>query len=233
MRETVAAVACDLQVGWHTVRRAVVDYSAPLGDDPDRLASVATLGVDEHVWVHASANRCTGYAPGIVDITPTGQPPPQRRAWSHRHGVRRLDRRTESRLAPADPRRRARPVPGYATALATALPDATRMLDAFHLVARANKMVDEVRQRIQQKMLGHRGRNGDPLYEIRRLLRHSIKTLPNRTRRNIDIALQVGDRPTPSPSPGSCAPSPPPRGRPAADAHRADVATRLSSVVSR
>ena len=71
--ETVAAVARDLQVGWHTVMRAVVDYGTPLIDDPNRLAGVEALGVDEHVWVHASTTRRTGYATDIVDVTP-GRP---------------------------------------------------------------------------------------------------------------------------------------------------------------
>ena len=147
---------------------------------------MATLGVDEHVWVHASATRRTGYATGIVDITPH-RPARRLTVVPGRTGKVYADReaawRQQIRVAALDP------FPGYATALATALPDATRMRDAFHLVALANKMVNEVRLRIQQETLGHRGRNGDPLYAIRRLLRHSIKTLPDRTRRNIDIAL--------------------------------------------
>src|SRR5512142_1466953 len=71
--ETVAAAARDLLVGWQTVMRAVIAYGQPLVDDPDRLAGVAGLGVDEHVWTHASPSRRTGYATGIVDLTP-GQP---------------------------------------------------------------------------------------------------------------------------------------------------------------
>ena len=77
--------------------------------------------------------------------------------------------------------------------MATALPGATRVLDAFHVVALANKMVDEVRQRIQQETLGHRGHKGDPLYEIRRLLRRGIQTLSDKAQRHVDVALQVGD----------------------------------------
>src|SRR5512142_3313102 len=71
--ETVAAAARDLLVGWQTVMRAVIAYGQPLVDDPDRLAGVAGLSVDEHVWTHASPSRRTGYATGIVDLTP-GQP---------------------------------------------------------------------------------------------------------------------------------------------------------------
>lgn len=42
------------------------------------------------------------------------------------------------------------PFRGYHTALATALPDAVRVLDAFHCVKLANQVVDEVRRRVQQ-----------------------------------------------------------------------------------
>ncbi len=45
------------------------------------------------------------------------------------------------------------------------------MLDAFHIVKLAGAAVDDVRRRIQQETLGHRGRKGDPLYGIRHLLR--------------------------------------------------------------
>lgn len=44
------------------------------------------------------------------------------------------------------------------------------MLDAFHVVKLASSMVDEVRRRVQQDTLGHRGRTGDPLFRVRRTL---------------------------------------------------------------
>lgn len=44
---SVAAVARDLGVGWHTVMGAVVDVGTPLVDDPARTASVRALGVHE------------------------------------------------------------------------------------------------------------------------------------------------------------------------------------------
>src|SRR5512146_1061548 len=72
--ETVAAATRDLLVGWHTVMRAVIAYGQLLVDDPDRLAGVAGFGVDEHVWTHASPSRRTGYATGIVDLTPANRP---------------------------------------------------------------------------------------------------------------------------------------------------------------
>ena len=53
------------------------------------------------------------------------------------------------------------------------LQDATSVLDAFHIVKLAGDALDEVRRRVQQDTTGHRGRKGDPLYQIRLLLRAS------------------------------------------------------------
>ena len=53
------------------------------------------------------------------------------------------------------------------------LQDATSVLDAFHIVKLAGDAPGEVRRRVQQDTLGHRGRKGDPLYKIRNLLRAS------------------------------------------------------------
>ena len=44
---SVAAVAREYGVGWHTVMRAVVEHGRPLIDDPARTDGVAALGVDE------------------------------------------------------------------------------------------------------------------------------------------------------------------------------------------
>ena len=42
--------------------------------------------------------------------------------------------------------------------------DATSVLDAFHIVTLAGDAPGEVRRRVQQDTLGHRGRKGDPLF---------------------------------------------------------------------
>ena len=55
----------------------------------------------------------------------------------------------------------------------TSSTDATSVLDAFHIVKLAGDALDEVRRRVQQDTLGHRGRKGDPLYLVRNLLRAS------------------------------------------------------------
>ena len=50
---------------------------------------------------------------------------------------------------------------------------ATSVLDTFHIVTLAGDAPGEVRRRVQQDTLGHRGRKDDPLYQIRNLLRAS------------------------------------------------------------
>jgi len=53
------------------------------------------------------------------------------------------------------------------------LQDATSVLDAFHIAKLTGDTVDKVRRRVQQETLGHRGRTGDSLNQIRHLLRAS------------------------------------------------------------
>jgi hypothetical protein len=43
-------------------------------------------------------------------------------------------------------------------------------VDHSHAIRLSNTVVDQVRRRTQQATLGHRGRNRDPLYRIRKLL---------------------------------------------------------------
>ena len=65
------------------------------------------------------------------------------------------------------------------------LPDAVAVLDAFHVVRLGTQVVDEVRRRVQQDTLGHRGRKDDPLYKIRGLLRHGVEHLTDRQQAKI------------------------------------------------
>src|SRR4030095_6872810 len=59
---------------------------------------------------------------------------------------------------------------GYASALVAPLGHARVVVDHFHAVPLANTVVDQVRRRAQQSLLGHRGRKPDPPYRIRKLL---------------------------------------------------------------
>jgi transposase len=85
------------------------------------------------------------------------------------------------------------PFRGYATALATHLPQAARVLDPFHVVKLGLDCVDQVRRRIQQDTLGHRGRARDPLYDIRRVLRRRRDRLSPKARARLQAGLIAGD----------------------------------------
>ena len=95
--------------------------------------------------------------------------------------------RTQIRIAAPDPFR------GYLNALREHLPAATHVLDAFHITARGMKAVDEVRRRVQQTTLGQQGHKGDPLYEIRRLLRHRADRLTTDALARLTAGLAAGD----------------------------------------
>lgn len=189
---TVEQVRRELGVGWNTVMRAVDEHGRPLVDDPHRLQGVRGLGVDEHAWQRAARKRRTQFATGIVDLSP-GRPPRLLDVVPGRSGTvyaawiaeREPDWRAQVRVAALDPFR------GYAVALRTELPEATRVLDAFHVVKLANTCVDEVRRRVQQETLHRRGHKHDPLYEVRRLLRRGAEHLTDRAR--LEAALQAGD----------------------------------------
>ena len=66
---------------------------------------------------------------------------------------------------------------------------ATSVLDAFHIVKLAGDALDEVRRRVQQDTTGHRGRKGDPLYQIRLLLRASRDRLTKRQKERLREAF--------------------------------------------
>jgi transposase len=85
------------------------------------------------------------------------------------------------------------PFRGYATALTTQLPDAVRVLDPFHVVKLGLTCVDEIRRRVQQETLGHRGRKGDPLYGIRRTLQIGAEHLTEKQASRLDAKLAAGD----------------------------------------
>ncbi|MPZ54874.1 MAG: hypothetical protein GEU79_19475 [Acidimicrobiia bacterium] len=91
--------------------------------------------------------------------------------WLEDRGVEWCER---IRLATLDPSA------GYRSALQERLSNATLVVDHFHAIRLANQAIDQVRRRVQNVTLGHRGRKGDPLYRIRRALLTGHKRLtPN------------------------------------------------------
>jgi transposase len=78
---------------------------------------------------------------------------------------------------------------GYKTAAVEQLPEATAVMDPFHVLALAGAKLDLCRQRIQQQTCGHRGRTGDPLYRVRRTLRTRYPLLNTRQKARLEAVF--------------------------------------------
>lgn len=162
---SVSALAHQLGVSWHTLWDAVEPEAQRRVAAIDRLTGVAALGVDEHVWTHTGPPG-TGMVTGIVDHTRDADGLVHARLLDlvlGRSGKAYADWLKDQgtgfaagiKTAALDPFR------GYANATRDELPEAITVLDAFHLVKLGAAVVDDVRRRVQQDTLGHRGRKGD------------------------------------------------------------------------
>lgn len=165
---SVAEVARELGVGWHTVMRAVIDHGTPLVEDATRVEGVRAVGLDESSFMKAARWSPTRFVTSFVDIergrlldVVANRTAAAISTWLSQRSV---GWKAGVEVAAIDPYQ------GYATALRRALPQAQVVVDHFHAVRLANQVVDEVRRRTQQETSGHRGRKGDPLYGIRHLL---------------------------------------------------------------
>jgi transposase len=188
---SVAQVAKAMGVSWSTVMVAVRRYGTPLVDDPSRLEGVDGLGVDETAFLRANARHTTTYVTGMVDVRAArlldvtlGRSGPVLSQWVEE---RPQEWRAGVTVAALDPFR------GYATALRSSLPHATRVLDAFHVTRLGFAAVDDVRRRVQQESTGHRGRREDPLWRIRRVLRRGAEHLSDRAWDRLLAGLAAGD----------------------------------------
>ena len=187
----VAAVARDLGVGWATIMRAVAEHGTPLVDDPGRLDGVAALGLDETSFLKATRVAPTRWVTGLVDLE-GGRlldvvADRTRAAVDSWLGARTHDWLARIDTVALDPWR------GYASALVAPLGHARVVVDHFHAIRLANTVVDQVRRRIQQATLGHRGRKPDPLYRIRMLLLTAGELLTSRGRVRLRAGLAAGD----------------------------------------
>ena len=164
----VAAVAREFGVCWWTVMNAVTEHGTPLVDSPDRVGTVTKLGVDETSFQAARPGVATKYVTGLVDL--------ERRAMiDMTPGNRAADLRRW--CANADPVWIAKIevvatdlAESYRAGLSPHLDHVTRVADPFHVVRVTNRRMDNVRRRVQNEQLGHRGRKRDPLFKIRKIL---------------------------------------------------------------
>jgi transposase len=188
----VSQVADELGVCWWTVMAAVIEHGTPLVEDPNRVGPVDKLGVDETSWLRASRHHATLYATGLVDLDRhilidmvAGNSAGDLRQWCARQDPGWLEGVTTVATDLAE---------SYRAGLDNEhLADATRVADPFHVVRVANRCVDQVRRRVQNETLHHRGRTHDPLYRIRKLLLTGSERLDGRGTDRMLLGLRVGD----------------------------------------
>jgi transposase len=170
----VSRVAAASGVSWTTAMRFMADTAVPDGGVDLRL--VRRLGVDEHRfrrvrYLKNEAGKVTRVEPwsivftdldtgAILDIVDGRRGQAVRdwigarpRWWRNRVELVAMDMSTEFRRA-----------------VRKALPKAAITVDHWHVVARANQMVTEVRRRRAHDLHGRRGRATDPAWKYRKLL---------------------------------------------------------------
>ena len=188
----VADVAAELGCDWHTANRAVLAWGeALLAADTARVGAVEALGLDETLFGRSGPWRARRWCTSIVDVTqgqlldlvpgrdaagPTRWLLAQPQAWRQSIDWGVLD------LSGA-----------YRRAFDEALPHAGGVADPFHVIRLANSSIDEVRRRVQNDTLGHRGRKDDPLYRARRLLISAHERLTERGDAKLRGLLTAGD----------------------------------------
>jgi transposase len=188
---TVSEVAAELACDWHTVNDAVTTYGAALiAADRKRLTKTRAIGLDETSFVRL-ADRRTDYATTVADvehhriieILPTrnyvdvaGFLDKQPASWKGQIEYGALDMSAT-----------------YAAVYTVILPKAAQVVDPFHVIALANRALDDVRRRVQTQQLGHRGRRDDPLFRARRLLLRGEERLAEPAAQRLSSLLALGD----------------------------------------
>ena len=81
----------------------------------------------------------------------------------------------------------------YAAGIRAALPKARIAVDKWHLVALANTMITEVRQRVTRDLLGRRGTVADPVWVNRRLLLTGAERLSTKQSKRLQVMLDSCD----------------------------------------
>ncbi len=165
----VSDVAFELGCDWHTVNTAVIAYGqALIDDDPDRIGITEALGLDETLFVKLGRFRAKQWCTSIVDVAAgrlldvvPGRSAAEPCRWLAERGPTWCERIRWATLDMSGP---------YRATFDTMLPNATQIADPFHVVKLANSKLDEVRRRVQNETLGHRGRKNDALYKARKLL---------------------------------------------------------------
>jgi len=170
---------------------AVAAYGQVLIDDPGRFGDVCALGLDETLRCRIGPWRHQQWTTQIVDVEAgqlldvvEGRSAQGPLEWLTQRPEAWRDRIEWATLDLSGP---------YRKVFDIMLPTATQVADPFHLIRLANSKLDECRRRVQNEILGHRGRKDDPLYRARRLLTTAHERLNERGDAKLRGLLRAGD----------------------------------------
>ena len=179
-RMTVPAVAREPGLSWDTVNTIAIDATQTIvAADTHRLDGVrVTAGPTPAATAPTGSSRAIDLTPvhdgtrpaRLLDLVP-GRSAAGRATWL---AAQTATFRDQVEVVAMDG------FGGYKTAAADQLPDATAVIDPFHVVALAGTKLDLTRLRVQQQTLGHQGRTGDLLFGVRRTLRTRLHLLSTR-----------------------------------------------------
>ena len=194
---TIARVAEGLGVAWNTANDAVLaEGHRVLINNPGRFEGVTAIGVDEHVWRHT--RRGDKYVTVIIDLTPIRDGTGPARLLDMVPG--RSKQVFKAWLADREPAWRTAVdvvamdgFTGFKTAATEEIPEATTVMDPFHVVRLAGDALDKCRRRVQQDLHGHRGRTTDLLYRARRTLHTGADLLTDRQHERLTALFAVDE----------------------------------------
>ena len=189
---TVNEVANELGCHWPTVNDAVTRVGRRLLTlDRGRLEGVSALGLDETSFVRRGPFHRREFATSIVDVR-RGRLLDMVEGRTAEAPARWLLKR--SHLWRSDVEAGTLDLSGpYRRAFEIALPKARLVADPFHVVKHAVHQLDECRRRVQNELLGHRGRKEDPLFRARRLLVKAAERLDDKGTEKLRGLLRAGD----------------------------------------
>ena len=194
----VAEVAREYGVSWPTAHKALAAAAARwlpepeptsrLGIDETRFRSVRWI-LDGVTWKRSdpwltSFVDCSRDGPGSLLGLAPGRTGSCVREWLGEQTDAFRDAIEIVVIDPSAP---------YASGIRAALPGVKIAVDKWHLVALANQMVTEVRQRVTRDLLGRRGTVADPVWVNRRLLLTGADHLSTKQWRRLNAMLERCD----------------------------------------
>jgi transposase len=194
----VSEVASEYGVSWPTAHKALVAAAtrwlpeptptSRLGIDETRFRSVRWV-LDGIVWKRSdpwltSFVDCSSDGPGSLLGLAPGRTGACVREWL---GEQTEEFQNAIKIVVIDPSA------PYASGIRAALPKVKIAIDKWHLVALANQMVTEVRQRVTRDLFGRRGTVADPVWVNRRLLLTGAEHLSPRQWKRLGAMLDNCD----------------------------------------